>query len=118
MTEEHRAEIAVRLLKKALELLASDAEAQTRYVHHLRIDPDEMALEFDDAFRRVVGLSDMGLLPDSVLTTVLPIDEHLQRMTGSRPEVWTVAGLQNSPDWQELRSLAKEAMEDISAMEV
>ncbi|MFI9305285.1 hypothetical protein [Streptomyces triculaminicus] len=107
-------EITIRLLKRALHLLASEPNEQISYLKQLGVNPDEIALEFDDAFRRAIGTSGMGLLSKEVVAAAQPVDERLRQMTNSSTEVWTKSNLETSPEWRLLRSLAKEALAKIS----
>ncbi|MFI2075069.1 hypothetical protein [Streptomyces triculaminicus] len=114
MTAADPTEVATRQIKRALRLLASDSSEQINYLQELGVSPDEIALEFDDAFRRAKGASEMGLLPKEVMAAAQPVGEHLKQMTDSSVEIWTKDGLGSSPEWQLLRSLAKEAIVKVS----
>ncbi|MEU2513553.1 hypothetical protein [Streptomyces syringium] len=116
MTVQRCEERAVQELLRAVRILASDADVQIEYVQRLGVGPDEMALEFDDAFRQVAGVTGMGFLPEGVMEAARPIDDQLQRMTSLPEDVWSKCSVRSSSEWQKLRLLARAAGEGIQRL--
>ncbi|WKU46568.1 hypothetical protein Q3V23_22320 [Streptomyces sp. VNUA116] len=116
MINERHAESTKLQLIQAVRLLASNPDVQAEYVQRLGVGPDEIALEFDDAFRRAVGAAGMGLLPDEMVKITQPLGEQLQRMTESQEDIWSEVGMMSSTEWGVLRTLATRAMEGISKL--
>ncbi|MEV5613635.1 hypothetical protein [Streptomyces sp. NPDC052225] len=105
-----RIDVAVRRLDQSLQRLAWQADRQVEHVARWRVGPDELALEFDDAFRVALGLVAQGLLPESVGTLLRPVDQILAEMTEGSAEAWTTDAVAHSPAWERLRSTAREAL--------
>ncbi|MFI7011635.1 hypothetical protein [Streptomyces sp. NPDC050145] len=86
----------------------------TRQVEHLRrwgVGPDELALEFDDAYRMVPALVSRGTLPDDVGTRLREVDSLLAEMSDGTDTAWTDEAMTRSPMWDRLRRAAQEALE-------
>jgi hypothetical protein len=76
----------------------------------LAVAPDELALEFDDAFRVASGMVSEGILPETLREFLAPIDELLTEMTHSTLDEWSVDSLSHSSAWNCLRRLATDAL--------
>ena len=93
--------------------LADSADAQVKYLKDLGVYPlvDELALEMND----VVGLLELlardGLLTEDQANAIRSVDRKLDQMSGEEnAALWTPQSLQSSPEWAEVRSLAKRAI--------
>ncbi|NUS82862.1 MAG: hypothetical protein HOY75_08930 [Streptomyces sp.] len=96
-------------LVATLDTLASNPDKQLDYVHRLGVSIDELALEFDDAYRLASGKAQEGLVSDTTLNAINPINEHLRIMTEMGPALWTEAALRSAQEWRDLRDLAQSA---------
>ncbi|MFI5678788.1 hypothetical protein [Streptomyces cellulosae] len=113
-----RADIVIRQLEKALERLAWDAEKQIDFISRLRVGVDELALEFDDAFRPVSGLTRDGTMPKSVTKALDSVDKILTEMTRSPEAEWTPTAVRNSQSWKILRNTARESLNLLREVEI
>jgi hypothetical protein len=113
-----RAESVIRQLKVALERLTWDADQQIGFISRLRVGADELALEFDDAYRTTSGMIAEGLLPHAVGDVLRPVDEILTMMTDAGQEEWTESAVTASPAWERLRDAAKTSLQSLMAMDI
>lgn len=72
---------------------------------------DELALEFDDVFRLVVGLVHAGVIPEAVAEALRPVDGILADMSHSSRAEWDAWAVMESVAWAELRELAGVALD-------
>ncbi|MFI0981999.1 hypothetical protein ACH4SP_33950 [Streptomyces sp. NPDC021093] len=110
-----KADVAIGQLEQALNRLAWGADQQLEHLGRWGVGPDELALEFDDAFRVVPGLVSQGLLPDSVTALLQPVDDALAAMTDASGNEWTNDAMAQSPTWSLLRRTAQEALDGLRA---
>ncbi|MFC5823036.1 hypothetical protein [Nonomuraea insulae] len=108
MTGEQEPEFC-RWIHNVLGQLSWDADQQLGHVRNLKVGVDELALEFDDALHLAQAKVQEGVLGQDALQTLLPVDTHLRCMTDTGTDVWTEEAVATSPEWQELRTLAKQA---------
>ncbi|TYB53460.1 hypothetical protein FXF51_49310 [Nonomuraea sp. PA05] len=111
MTGEQEPEFR-RWIRTVLSRLGWDAERQLEHVRSLRVDVDELALEFDDALHLAQAKTHDGLLSQEALEALLPVDAKLSRMTEHGPELWTEEAVTTALAWQELRTVARRALSD------
>ncbi|MEU1050612.1 hypothetical protein ABZ400_36530 [Streptomyces sp. NPDC005897] len=97
-------------LRRSLVHLSWEAEKQVEYINRLAVGPDELALEFDDAFRVASGMVSEGSLPAPLGNLLAPMDELLSEMTRSTQDEWSIDALGLSVAWQRLRMLAVEVL--------
>jgi hypothetical protein len=100
------------LPKSSVQRLASPAEVQVAYIRdELGVGDmaDELALEFDDAFRPVAPL--LGEIPETrgLLSALRRVDSALEGLDDSD---WTADALRTSPRWAEVRRLASAALDE------
>ncbi|MGW2698997.1 hypothetical protein [Streptomyces sp. NPDC001340] len=105
-----RTDLALQQLEKALNHLTLDPERQIAHISRLGVGPDELALEFDDAFRTVSGMINEGRLPEPLREPLDIIDNLLQEMTRTPEGKWTRDAILNSRDWSTLRELARNSL--------
>jgi hypothetical protein len=101
----------LRSLREALALLSADAETQLA-AEPLRWSIDELALEFDDAYRLVPSLvSEYGVrLSENLLGRLSEIDSMLDGMSGAaNAPLWTADGVRSRPEWARVRDRAAAA---------
>jgi len=99
------------MLVNATRLLASDADVQQRAFPDFVQVPDELALNFDDAFRLIHQLEASGHLRRQQVEALERVDKLLGEMTNRHESsLWTLEALRVSPDWQALRAEARSAL--------
>lgn len=116
MTESSPRDASLHQLHAALECLSWPAERQLRHLKSLQVGVDELALEFDDAFRLVRGKVAEGRLPKFVVEVTQSIDNTLERMTTTGGEIWTAEALANSPEWANVRALSSHALDAVKPL--
>jgi hypothetical protein len=100
-------------LSESLRNLAATAEVQLQHIEdvsreaRVRISVDDLALEYDEILRFVVGnLPDIELSAETVKLLV-SLDEFLDQMSGIEKEtLWTLDAVVNSNEWVEVRRRA------------
>lgn len=102
-------------LERTLRNLAAPAAEQTSYLTRLGTAPsvDELALEFDDVFRR---LTDSGLHTKlgQAKESVAAVNRMLADISGEfHEQLWTTAALERRAEWTRIRELATKALMDL-----
>lgn len=101
---------------RSIALLALDAQSQVAWLSSLGLPglpavADELALEFDDGCLLLPIFVEHGWLPDGCVNFLAPIDAALDAMSSrSEADVWNVEELASSPEWEEVRSMARQAL--------
>ncbi|MFG2000454.1 hypothetical protein ACGFNU_15030 [Spirillospora sp. NPDC048911] len=101
---------ASKALRAAVVRLASAADEQIEYLHHLGLNglSDELALDFDDLFA-VHRTNPDSLGPAGGV--LVDLDHTLERMSGeANAHLWTHQALRSAPEWREVRALAAYAL--------
>ena len=85
---------------------AAPSDEQERYLRDLGVAPsiDELGLEFDDCFRPLAPR-----LADDKATRALEALIVVDAALSDEDLPWTDAGLRESPEWEHVRALAREA---------
>lgn len=100
-----------RLLLDSLTVLAADAPAQAAWLAEYGVLTDELALDFDHAFRMAEALVKDGQLDRAVLSDLRQIDALLSAMSGAEnSRRWTTDGLSVDEGWSRTRQLARKAL--------
>lgn len=102
-----------RRLIEALRLLSASYDVQKSSLPDFVHVPDELALIFDDCFLLIQQFIETEKINDDQITKLRAIDQTLHHMTKSRG-VWTLEGLETMPEWQEVRYLARLALDSFS----
>ena len=103
----------VPLLRDALRLLASPAQSQLDHLSELGVPGgvDELGLEFDDIASAAEDMVESGELSPSQFETMVPLREKLTAMSGPKhAALWTAEALFQSPEWNGVRALARNAL--------
>jgi hypothetical protein len=103
-----------REVSRAVERLTSDAENQLKYLATLGWpgSADELAQELDDVLR--AALAAPGLLTAEQEARLRALDQQLDDMSGAeRADLWTEPSVRTSPEWDEVRRLARLALESL-----
>ncbi|MEV7356975.1 hypothetical protein [Kitasatospora sp. NPDC091276] len=97
-----------RLFVEALAVLAADPSAQLIWVDEQGVSTDEVALDFDQAFRMAEGLVEDGDLSREALRDLRAIDAIFAGMSGRESsDRWNREALTVDPGWIEARELAR-----------
>ncbi|WP_439454890.1 hypothetical protein [Streptomyces antibioticus] len=95
----------------ALTVLAADAQAQVGWLVRHAVMTDEIALDFDHAFRMAAGLVKEGQLARAVLADLRQIDVILSEMSGGEnADRWTREALSTDEGWALARRLARRVL--------
>jgi hypothetical protein len=109
-------------LREAIANLAASADVQAAYLDRVHspltgggsaagYGNDELALEFDDIFHAAGHMVDAGELTPWQRDAAVPLDAILNRWSGqSHAAFWKREALWSDPRWEEVRSVAKEAL--------
>ena len=100
-------------LRWSLQALAAQPEDQLALFPSFTSRVEELALEFDEHYRRAIAELSPAMDADQ-LEALRSIDAKLESMSADGPEfaesLWEALGLRNSPHWDDVRSLAAEAL--------
>ncbi|MEU4587749.1 hypothetical protein AB0F92_37805 [Kitasatospora aureofaciens] len=100
-----------RLLVEALTVLAADPSAQLTWMDGHGVLTDEVALDFDHAFRMAESLVEDGDLSREVLPDLRAIDAIFARMSGrENSDRWDRKALTVDPGWIEARERARQIL--------
>lgn len=99
----------VEELLSIVKILAADPDRQISYCRLLGVGIDELALEFYDIYRAAPALERVGSIPEGVVAGLSTIDGFFEGMTVSVTSVWTEDAVKYSPNWVEVRSVARRA---------
>ena len=105
----------IERLITALQALAAPPDVQLSRFPNFVVTSDELALDFDDAYRLVsdcpqVELS--GVEADSLRR----VDAMLADWSGEgRPDLWSDSALRSAPEWAALRERAADALRALGA---
>lgn len=103
----------IKLLKEALNVLRSPADAQLEHLVSLGLPNgiDELALEFDDIAGAAEDMLECGELNQSQYDSVKKLSDLISKISGQhRSELWTTAALFLSEEWKAVRKLANECL--------
>jgi hypothetical protein len=101
----------------ALARLAHPPDQQINYLRELGVYPsaDELGLEFHELALLAPNQLQAGELSAKQRDAILALDSTLQTMSGpANAKLWTVDALTSSPEWDEVRRLAKESLNTLS----
>lgn len=104
MTTESKAR--VDMLIQSLQLLAACYEQQVKALPAFVDVPDEVALTFSEAFLLTDPLVKEGLITIYQQAELKQLDALLDQMSDNKG-LWTLAALQSSPEWRQVRHLAE-----------
>jgi hypothetical protein len=98
------------MLRQSLQALAMDAETQRSLFPEGVCWPDELALNFDQWSRVLLGDSRKDLSSEQ-REAILRVDELLSAMSGpANKELWTEQAVRQDPNWNRVRDLSKIAL--------
>ncbi|MFE0654005.1 hypothetical protein ACFVZH_36165 [Streptomyces sp. NPDC059534] len=100
-----------RLLNEALTVVAAPARVQTAWLEKHGVATDEIALDFDHAFRMAEGLVEEGFLSSDALPELRLIDSIFDEMScDESTERWAAAALISGVGWGRARVLAQQVL--------
>ncbi|MFF9340489.1 hypothetical protein ACF1CG_12180 [Streptomyces sp. NPDC014773] len=100
-----------RLLMEALTMLAAEAQIQVTWLVGHAVMTDEIALDFDHAFRMADTLLAEGQLAPGVMADLREIDVILSGMScGENADRWTRDALFTDEGWALARRLARRVL--------
>ncbi|MEV5177937.1 hypothetical protein AB0L10_44670 [Streptomyces flaveolus] len=98
-------------LMAALTVLAADAQVQVSWLVKHAVMTDEIALDFDHAFRMAEALVAEGELARGVMSHLQEIDVVLSKMSGGgNADRWTRDALSTDEGWALARRLARRVL--------
>lgn len=96
---------------EALALLGADSADQLAWIDKYKVVTDELALEFDDAFRLMAGFQQEELLDTEAMSKLQLINSVLEEMGGrEHAERWSREALTTDAGWFQLRALARDLL--------
>ncbi|MEU5068907.1 hypothetical protein AB0G95_33235 [Streptomyces virginiae] len=96
---------------EALAVLGADSADQLAWIDKHEVVTDELALEFDDAFRLIGDLHQEEFLDTEALGKLQLIDAVLGEMSGrENAERWSRAALATDAGWRQVRTLARDLL--------
>ena len=109
LTESELEDYFFHCLEERLQALAMPADVQLALFPEGIAKVEELALEFDYALGMKWSAKRRRITPEQE-TLLQHIDDTLDQMSGPEP-FWTEEALRNSPEWNAVRNVAKEALE-------
>ncbi|MEU9006369.1 hypothetical protein [Streptomyces sp. NPDC048551] len=95
----------------ALAVLGADSADQLAWIDQHEVVTDELALEFDDAFRLMADLQQEEFLATEALGKLQLIDAVLAEMSGrGNAERWSREALATDGGWRQVRALARDLL--------
>ncbi len=92
-------------------MLAADAPVQVAWLVRHAVAADEIALDFDHAFRMAEALVDEGQLAPGVMADLREIERILNGMSGGEnADRWTREALSTDEGWALARQLARRVL--------
>lgn len=107
MTDQQTKDWRLERLKHALQALAMPASVQLSLLPDFVVKTDELVLDFDHW--RLCAVSSKQL--DTAQLHALATVDHQIGTVNSGSNVWQESALHSDPFWEELRTLAKQALE-------
>ena len=98
----------LRHLQWSLQALAQPGEVQFSLFPRFVVVPDELALEFDNWY---CTARDVTKFTTEQVAALGALDMKLTSMSASGSPHWTDAALREDPDWENVRRLARGALQ-------
>lgn len=115
-TDDNLIKFQYQILINALKNLASPYDKQITSFPDFAVVTDELVNDFDDAYRLVPQLKELGLISDKAESLLVDIDKIIQEME-KQEELWGHNGLRNSPLWEECRRIAQVILIELNKIE-
>ncbi|MFI5808750.1 hypothetical protein [Streptomyces sp. NPDC051561] len=99
------------MLIEAVVVVAATATVQVAWLEKYNVPPDEIALDFDDAFRLAAHLVDEGQLSPVALPHLQMIDDVFSEMAqAAGMDPWTRSALHTEAGWDRARQAARKVL--------
>lgn len=103
------------LLVDALAVVAADPSHQVAWVERHDVVVDEIALNFDDAFRMLEGWIEQQLIGEGSVGALREIDSLFTSMSGPGTSGrWIPSALSSDKGWKQVRRLARRVLIDVT----
>jgi len=96
-------------LIESLRLMAADYETQVAALPQFVCVADEIATTYDETYLLVDQIVAAGLIDPAIVARFANIDEQTEAMS-ERTELWTLDTLRTAPEWQNLRTQARDIL--------
>ena len=108
------ASIMIAALTETLKALAAPADRQLAWDANGTVNPAELALDFDDAFRLVCDCPQIRLTSEQ-LARLRSLDAILEKMGAAESAAfWTPRAIRDSGEWAEVRAAAQRALASLA----
>jgi hypothetical protein len=107
---ETKSNTRLNMLIQSLQLLAAHSRQQVNALPAFVDVPDEVALTFSEALLLADPLVKEGLITTGQQAELKQLDALLEQMSDNK-NLWTLASLQASPEWEHVRHLAKDILQ-------
>lgn len=97
-------------LKHALQALAMAPDVQIRLFPEFVCKANEMVFEFELWHERLISKAS-DVLSDSQKLQLIAIEDTIAVMSEADNQLWSDEGLRSRPEWERLRSLARDALQ-------
>ena len=114
MTRKMNSDFVRAQIERTLKVLASSAEDQQKYLERLGTAPsaDELALELDDFVAMLPAAVRDGVLSEEQAAAVRRVNDFAGSFSGKEnAALWRVDQLASASQWEEVRRLARVALE-------
>ncbi|MFJ2399511.1 hypothetical protein ACIOTI_43305 [Streptomyces sp. NPDC087843] len=104
-----------RLLANSLSVLAADASVQAAWLEEYEVAVDEIALDFDHAFRMANRLVEHHQISGNAAAELREIDVLLAGMSGhEHADRWSQEALARDAGWSRARQLARQVLIELT----
>jgi hypothetical protein len=104
----------LRRFEWSVRALAQPADIQLGLYPDFVWVPDELAMEFDEWYKKLCASAVVGDWPEAKLILVHAINQQLVSMnTASDPNLWTDEALAENEEWKKTRDLALRCLHEM-----
>lgn len=116
MTEQRPSEASAwKYLVETLTMLAVDAKDQTTWLDKYRLEPDDLAMDYENGKSAITLLVEAGRIDVAMESRLARIDAILDAMSGAeQASRWTYEALTADAGWLKVRQLAREALTELA----
>ncbi len=114
MTRKMNSDFVRAQIERTLNTLASSAEDQQKYLERSGTAPsaDELALELDDFVPMLPSAVDDGVFSEEQAAAIRQLSDFTASFSGKEnAALWRVDQLASASQWEEVRRLARKALE-------
>ena len=107
----------LKRLVASIQLLAADANVQLSAFPVGVCKADEIVLAFDECLVFLRELADANFISVDAKEEIQRVDEFVSNLGGKEASVWSDSAVRESPDWLELRRLAKATLKQMGEIQ-